>query len=184
MTAPNPPNAVAFWFIVGPIQSGEVAIVPLRTNVASNAPGRSERIGIARWSRKRGVQSQKTIEPAIQSGSARSQPLARSSDAEPSMNARRPLIEEEPDRVPRLVGSAACMDTPRPRIHVLVELSDRDPPDQEADKDGDRRHRDVVRSSAEQVADNVRSRTVKLHVPDYPVRERTFVASGQVEERR
>ena len=71
MTTPNEPNAVAFWFSVGPIQSGDVAIVPPRTNVARAAPGNSERIGILRWSRNRGVQSQKINEPVIQTGSAR-----------------------------------------------------------------------------------------------------------------
>ncbi len=43
MTAPKEPNAFAFWLMVGPIQSGELAIVPLRTNVARSAPGRRER---------------------------------------------------------------------------------------------------------------------------------------------
>ena len=65
--------------------------MPLSTNVASSAPGRSERSETSRWSRKRGVQSQKTIEPPTQIGSATSQPLALSSDADPNMTARMPL---------------------------------------------------------------------------------------------
>ena len=91
MTTPNEPNAFAFWFSVGPIQSGEVAIVPPTTNVARSAPGKRERNEILRWSRKRGVQSQKIIEPAIQAGSNASKPLARSSDAETVISAISPL---------------------------------------------------------------------------------------------
>src|SRR5512132_1865877 len=87
MTTPNAPNALAFWSSVGPIQSGEVAIVPPTTNVARSAPGRSERSESSRWSRNRGVQSQKIIEPAIQAGSVASQPFERSSDAETVMRA-------------------------------------------------------------------------------------------------
>src|SRR6201999_3489049 len=58
MTAPNELNALASAFRVGPIHSGDVAIVPPRTKDASSAPGRRERTAILRCRRKRGVQSQ------------------------------------------------------------------------------------------------------------------------------
>ena len=67
---------------MGPIQSGDVAIVPPTTNVARSAPGKSERSEIWRWSRKRGVQSQKISEPAIQAGSRASQPAALGSGSQ------------------------------------------------------------------------------------------------------
>ena len=154
MTTPNEPNAFAFWFSAGPIQSGEVAIVPPTTNVARSAPGRSERIEILRWSRKRGVQSQKISEPTIQAGSTTTQPADRSSDAEPNSSRDHAAEDEEPDREPHLVGRRAHLDAPGARVHVLVELPDRESPDQEADHDRDRGRQDIVRGGAEQVADD------------------------------
>jgi len=55
---PKGPNAWAFWFSVGPIQSGDVPIVPPRTKDPTSAPGRSFLVGTFLCSRKRGVQTQ------------------------------------------------------------------------------------------------------------------------------
>ena len=74
----------------------------------------------------RGVQSQKTIEPPIQSGSATAS-RSRGVPRRPEHDRQDAAQEEEPDRVPQLVGHAAHVDTPSARIHVLVELPDRDP---------------------------------------------------------
>ena len=55
---PKGPNALAFWFSVGPIQSGAVPTVPPSTKAPRRAPGRSLLVGTFLCSRKRGVQSQ------------------------------------------------------------------------------------------------------------------------------
>src|SRR5207247_3737713 len=48
--------------------------------------------------------------------------------------------DEEEDRVEALVGGRADLDLPGPRIDVLVELADPDPPEEKADdhRDGGR----------------------------------------------
>ena len=160
-----------------------MAIVPPTTNVARSAPGRSERSEILRWSRKRGVQSQKIIEPAIQAGSSASQPSARSSDAETVISAISPLKAKNQIVKQHLVGRRADVDAPGPRVHVLVQLSDRESPDQEADHDRDRGCQEIVRRGAEQVVDEARRRPVEVHVRDQTLGKRILVPSGLVEDR-
>ena len=83
-----------------------------------------------RWSRKRGVQSQKFVEPAIQAGIRTSHPWFGRFAAGDRHQRDEPARDEEPDREEQLLGHAANVDAPDARVEILVELADREPPEQ------------------------------------------------------
>src|SRR5262249_38079253 len=92
MTTPDGPNAWAFLFSVGPIQSGAVPMVPPSTKAPSRAPGRSFLVDTLLRSRKRGVQSQKTTEMANQTGMKRGRFEAPVSVVTTNMIPRKPAV--------------------------------------------------------------------------------------------
>ena len=128
MTTPNEPNAFPFAFTVAGKKKGEVALAPPRTNVASSAPGSRARKPIVRCKRKRGTQSQKTVDPRSQTGRRTSQPVSRSSAARDDGERDGAGEDEEEDREQRLVGSRSDLDPPGAGVDVLVDLADSDPP--------------------------------------------------------
>ena len=68
------------------------------------------------------------------------------------------------------------MDAPDARVEVLVDLADREPPEQEADHNRERGGKQVVGGAPEQVMDEARRRTVELQWADQALGERIVVA--------
>ncbi len=87
---PKEPNALPFAFKGAATNNGAVAIAPPSTIEASSAPGSRSRNPTFRWSRKRGTQSQKTVDATSHAGSTTNQPVSRSSAEETSASATAP----------------------------------------------------------------------------------------------
>ena len=157
ITTPNEPNAFPFWFSVGPIQSGEVAIVPADDERREERPGQEgakrdlameqEARGPEPEDHRAGDPCRKQREQAVGSQLRRRDGHQRD----------RPAEGEEPDCVAQLVGRPPHMSAPGARVHVLIELSDRESPDEEADHDRERGCQQIVRGGAEQVPHESRS---------------------------
>src|SRR5256714_345757 len=84
------PNARPLVFMVAPRKSGDTAMNPPTTTVASTAPGMSARSATSLCSRKRGTQSQKTVDATSHAGTTRSRPWALRPSAATTKSATEP----------------------------------------------------------------------------------------------